>query len=55
MGMILLVILLLVFLGGVVVAPRSYAMRASIAWICGIGAVALVGLMSAGVIRWGWE
>jgi hypothetical protein len=43
MGMILLVIVLLVFLGGVVVTPRTAAMRASIAWICGIAVVALVG------------
>jgi hypothetical protein len=55
MGMILLVILLLLFLGGVVVTPRTYAMRAGIAWGFGISAVVLLCLIVAGIIPWGWK
>jgi hypothetical protein len=55
MGMILLVVLLLVYLAGVVVTPRTRATRLSIVWVCGIGAVALVVLVAIGVIPWGWK
>jgi hypothetical protein len=53
--MLLLVVLLLVYLAGVVVAPRTRAMRLSIVWVCVLGAVALVGLVATGVIPWGWK
>jgi hypothetical protein len=55
MGMILLVILLLLFLGGVVVTPRTQVMRVSIAWAFGTSAVVLLSLIAAGVIPWGWK
>jgi hypothetical protein len=52
MGMALLGILLLFFLGSVAVKPRTYAVRAGIAWVCGTLVVVLVVLIVRGIVPW---
>jgi hypothetical protein len=52
MGMAMQAVLLLFFLGSVVVKPRTYAVRAAIAWVCGTLAVVLVVLIVRGVVPW---
>lgn len=55
MGQVLLVVLLLLFLGGIVVTPRPRATRVGIAVAFGTLVTTLTILILTGVVPWNWK
>jgi hypothetical protein len=55
MGMTLLILLALFYLGGILAEPRSPAIRAGHHWLCVTAAIVLALLLTEGFVAWGWN